>query len=152
VIATIAPEMGSFWTSARNLFPRRLVVVPDERTTAVSTLAPRAYVHDWREAAIQQALEVLSRYSAPQAVRTARRLVDLLNRLPMEMPAPFIAGGDDGSIGLEWDVAGFELHINLTHDQDEAYFRSPVGDEWEGTISSSNNGLMEAVRRLASAR
>jgi hypothetical protein len=152
--ATIAPEMNSFWQSPsswRRSSRTTVLVVPTADTTGgTGTFARSPNVSEWKRAVVGRAARLLQ-CSPSVGFGALGRLVELVDRLPGGMPAPFVTVGDEGLLTLEWDVRGFELHISFSDDCDEVYFRSPAGDEWEGTLAASARRLMSAVRQVVGA-
>ena len=80
--------------------------------------------------------------------RALRRGVDFLAHLPERMPAPFVAIGDDGSVGVEWDYAAGHLYLTFSEAEDEAYWCSSSGTDWEGVLARSIPQLVEAICKL----
>lgn len=56
--------------------------------------------------------------------------------MPPALPAPFVAVGDDGSVGLEWETPRFYLYFVFDTDGDMAYWQTDSGGDWEGTIAA----------------
>jgi hypothetical protein len=102
-----------------------------------------------RAAMFHKLAEVVARmpYVQPPAVVN---LALWLSSLPAEMPEPFIAIGDDGSISSEWDVHRNSLHVTFFGNADEVYFVSPSGEEWEGTLDAVDK-LSDAMRTIVQA-
>src|SRR5262249_19491 len=59
-----------------------------------------------------------------------RRGVRFLAGLPEAMPEPFVAIGDDGSVGAEWEHAAGHLYVTFSQAADEVYWCSADGQEW----------------------
>ena len=117
----------------------------EEHQTTTSFTQESAYAR--RAATLQKIVGAAQR--TPQLQPHALvRLVTWLSSIPLEVPEPFIAAGDDGSISSEWDVAGNSLHVTFFDDTDEVYFFSPGGEEWEGTLDATDK-LSEAMRTIA---
>ena len=76
------------------------------------------------------------------------RSLSFLEELPEAMPEPFVAIGDDGSIGIEWERDVGLLYLTFGQDGDEAYWCSPDGAEWEGSLGSSIPRLVDAMFEL----
>jgi hypothetical protein len=64
------------------------------------------------------------------------------------MPAPFVAVGDDGSIGLEWDQADNYLYLVFSDDDGEVYWRGANGEEWESHLDAAPDKLSNAIQEL----
>ena len=142
-----ASSLGAWFPTSRG---PRITIAPttDDEHQASTTVAPEN-AYSRRAATIQKLAEIAGRtpYVQPPA------LVNLalwLSSLPAEMPEPFIAVGDDGSISSEWDVNRHSLHVTFFDDADEIYFVSPGGEEWEGTLDA-NDKLSDAMRTIAQA-
>lgn len=105
----------------------------------------RAYIR--RSELVRRIADLAFRYPVAQA-DALLRLASWLDGLPANMPSPFLAVGDDGSVSAEWDVSGSSLHVTFYSDFDEAYFVDSRGDEWESSTESVDK-MLSAVRSIA---
>jgi hypothetical protein len=81
-----------------------------------------------------------------------RRGVRFLADLPEAMPEPFVAVGDDGSVGAEWEYAAGHLYLTFSQAADEVYWCSADGQEWEGLLVRSIPRLVAAIFELMADR
>ncbi|MDX8051879.1 hypothetical protein SK571_21010 [Lentzea sp. BCCO 10_0798] len=79
-----------------------------------------------------------------------KRSLRFLCSLGISTPAPFVALGDDGSIGVEWDARGNHLHLTFSDDGDEMFWMSSDGQEWEGELKTGS--LLDQLIRKVSAQ
>jgi hypothetical protein len=77
-----------------------------------------------------------------------RRGVRFLSDLPAAMPEPFVAIGDDGSVGAEWEYALGHLYVTFSRVTDEVYWCSADGWEWEDLLVRSIPRLEDAILEL----
>jgi hypothetical protein len=131
---------------------RLLLVRPhrgDDESREVSTLVHEKTHHQWLLRAALRLSQLVPRapYIAPE---TVTHFVRWLVRLPVGLPEPFIAIGDDGSIGAEWDVGDNNLYVTFDHDATEVYFASDEGDEWEATLDAADK-VQSAMRAIVLA-
>lgn len=147
---TIAPDSPALWDDSRNyLSGRRITVLWDRGQPAPATPSGSLYAIDWKRGVIARLSELVDAATLPPSVDALRRLIRLVDSLPTRLPMPFVAMGEGGAMALEWDIQGIELHITVDRDCDEAYVRTPDGEEREGTLSPDAGWFMDAVHRLA---
>jgi hypothetical protein len=80
------------------------------------------------------------------------RLFSWIGSVPAGVPEPFVAIGDDTSIGLEWSAGGNYLYVAFgPDDEGEMYFQGSNGDEWETTTAAGMDKMDAAFRSLATA-
>jgi hypothetical protein len=80
------------------------------------------------------------------------RLLSWIGSVPAAVPEPFVAIGDDTSIGLEWSAKGNYLYVTFgPDDEGEMYFQGSNGDEWETTTAAGIDKIDTAFRLLAIA-
>lgn len=77
--------------------------------------------------------------------RALRRGVEFLAQLPPAMPEPFVAIGDDGSVGVEWEYPAGHLYLTFAGVGDEVYWSPSTGAEWEGPLVRSIPKLVDAI-------
>jgi len=78
------------------------------------------------------------------------RLISWIGSVPAAVPEPFVAIGDDTSIGLEWSANGNYLYVAFgPDDEGEIYFEGSNGDEWETTPVAGVEKIDSAFRSLA---
>jgi hypothetical protein len=128
--------------------PRITIALRAEYGQAAATLG-RESTYGERAKFVQGIIDLARRTPNVQTLALGH-LVDWLSNLPAELPEPFIAIGDDGSISSEWDVGGNSLHVTFLDNIDEVYFVSPHGDEWESTLDAVDK-ISSAMRAIALA-
>lgn len=113
----------------------RITIAPRADEEPQAATLPREGEYSRRVGVVLRLVDVANRspYFQPMAVV---HLASWLASLPMALPDPFIAIGDDGSISSEWDVAGNSLHVTFYSDSSEAYFSTPSGYSWEGSVGA----------------
>jgi hypothetical protein len=79
------------------------------------------------------------------------RCIGWLGRLPIGIPKPFFATGDDASLGLEWERHGNYLYVVFGRTSDQVYFEGSNGDEWESDLFSATDKLNHAMRMIATS-
>ncbi|MCX5560746.1 hypothetical protein [Streptomyces sp. NBC_00038] len=79
----------------------------------------------------------------------ARKCVAWIRRIPVGVPVPFFAVGEDGSLGLEWDKNGSTLFLLFNQGEAEAYFEGANGDEWESDPDVAIDKLLQALRVIS---
>ena len=79
------------------------------------------------------------------------RCITWLAGLPVGMPKPFFAIGEDSSLGLEWDRGGNYLYVVFGRSFDQVYFEGSNGDEWESDLESATDKLSYAMRMVATS-
>jgi hypothetical protein len=135
--AQSAPSRGSQITvSSRADLPR-----------AASTLVDETSASEWKTDFLRELARLVLKSQCVSAV-TLRHFLMWFSEIPGDLPRPFVAVSEDGSIGLEWDIEGRHLHVNFDQDADEVYFASPEA-EWEATTSAGE--MSEAMRAIALA-
>lgn len=135
--ASFAPGYGSS--------PSRRVVAVEIPTSSDSTptSGPRP---NWLFEVLQQVVRLANReYVEPDGLR---HLALWLRTLGIAVPKPFVAIGDDGSIGLEWSRGDEYLYLTFGS-EDEAYYQAADGEEWEMTGPLNSLSLEPALRSLA---
>jgi hypothetical protein len=77
------------------------------------------------------------------------RALDFLSSVRAPVRRPFVALGDDGSIGIEWDRAGQSLHVSFSSYGDEFYWSR--GDDWEtdGPLPGNESVVLLAIHDSA---
>src|SRR5260370_6534170 len=83
-------------------------------------------------------------------ISTIRQFIEWFVRLPVGLPRPFVAIGDDGELACEWDVDGSHLHLTFFPEDAEVYFCDSQ-DEWETYLSHSSGKITAALRAIATA-
>jgi hypothetical protein len=73
------------------------------------------------------------------------RSLEFLEGLPETMPEPFVAIGDDGSVGIEWEQDAGHLYVSFETTGDEVYWCSSAGVEWEGDLHHSIPQFVDAL-------
>jgi hypothetical protein len=102
-----------------------------------------------RSEVLLKLLELAAKSPNVQRHTLVRTLGWMLN-LPEALPNPFVAIGDDGSISTEWDADGNSLHVTFNNDNEEVYFFSRSGEEWESSLEALDK-LSSAMRTIALA-
>jgi hypothetical protein len=124
----------------------QVTITPKEQgPQALTGLQEKAY--ERLASTVQRIAEAAKRTPSVQP-RALVNLVRWLSTIPLEMPAPFVAIGDDGSISSEWDGCGSSLHVTFFDDTNEVYFFNPEGEEWEATVHAVDK-LSEAMLTIA---
>jgi hypothetical protein len=62
---------------------------------------------------------------------------------------PFVALGDDGSVGVEWDHNSDHLNITFSDQGDEVFWLGADGTEWESALGDSIERLDNAIQRIS---
>ena len=128
----------------------RITIAPSfDAAFPASTSVGQERTYGTRVANLQRIVDTALRvpYFQPRALMN---LAQWLSSLPLELPEPFLAVADDGSISSEWDIRGNSLHVTFFDSSDEVYFVSPGGEEWEGTLDAVDK-LSEAMRAIVRA-
>lgn len=101
----------------------------------------------WLMQSISRLLNLLKTSEGADAPAASRCLV-FLSRLPGEMPEPFLAIGDDGSVGAEWSSRGNYLYLTFGSEGDEVLWNGSNGDEWDATLAMPSPKLLDAIEEL----
>jgi hypothetical protein len=139
------PSSVSDWLPARP-GPQVAIALRTDDDYQATTTATQESLYGKRMATFQRLVKIARQASQLQPGALIR-IVAWLSTVPAELPEPFVAIGDDGSISSEWDAEGNSLHITFFNDTNEVYFFSPGGDEWEGTIDAVDK-LSNAMRTI----
>jgi hypothetical protein len=90
----------------------------------------------------------------PDAIdlETARSFVEWILQLPSILPVPVFDSGDDGSLGLEWDVDDCHFHVSFYGRESEGHFYtdSGVDDEYDDLLKHGS-AVRRSLTRLMSA-
>lgn len=124
------------------------IIFPSEGS--VTTLQRDATTNAWLRVLIY---DIVTRSARERSVPTDSvvRCVIWLAELPIGMPKPFFAIGDDGSLGLEWERGGNYLYVVFGRSFDQVYFEGSNGDEWESDLESATDKLSHAMRMVAAS-
>jgi hypothetical protein len=77
------------------------------------------------------------------------RALDFLSSVRSPVRRPFVALGDDGSIGFEWDRGNNSLHLSFSGYGDEFYWSRGTGWETDGPISGNERMVLLAIHDSA---
>lgn len=120
---------------------------PTDVSSATST-AQGTPTSDWVSDVLNQMADWLygSEFVNPDSFV---RAVDFISSMRPPVRRPFVALGDDGSIGVEWDKAGYSLHLTFSAYGDEFYWSR--GEDWgiEGLISENQTVVLLAIQDSA---
>lgn len=111
---------------------------------SVSTLTVRGWPPAWFASITSQLLEMsvgAEFVDEPALVRALR----FLESFPETMLEPFVAIGDDGSVGIEWEENAGHLYLTFAVTGDEVYWCSAAGVEWEAPLRESISQLVAAM-------
>ncbi|MFG1643801.1 hypothetical protein ACGFMK_26210 [Amycolatopsis sp. NPDC049252] len=137
-----SPPQASVTEKVTNLFDSSDV------SSSASIVAPSAPTSAWVSDALNQMADWLyrSEFVNPGAFA---RAVNFISSIRPPVRRPFIALGDDGSIGIEWDRNGHSLHLTFSGYGDEFYWSR--GEDWEaeGLISENQTVFLLAVQDSA---
>jgi hypothetical protein len=113
-------------------------------TASVSTLTARGLPPAWFASVTSQLLDMsvdADFVDEPALIRALR----FLESLPEAMPEPFVAIGDDGSVGIEWEENAGHLYLTFAATEDEVYWCSAAGAEWEAPLRQSISPFVDAM-------
>lgn len=147
-----AADAGSL-SSSDNPFQRpRLTLVPTGPSGAESpsTLVSGGLHGNWKIEALRT-LVSQARTGAYVDPDSLLRLLEWMNTLPSGLPRPAVAIGEEGSLFVEWDVAGNALHVSFHEGGDEVYFSGDNGEEWEAFHVLGLTKLVTALKRIMAA-
>jgi hypothetical protein len=148
--ATFAADFGTFWRSGgRNDWPQLTVVAPAATNTASVLGEPGKGT--WKLDAIRELVRQQWKYGAYLHPHALARFLDWIKELPDALPRAAVAAGEDGSLYVEWDVAGNSLHVSFHSDGDEVYFAGDNGDEWEANEVIGLRKLEHAIEHIRAA-
>jgi hypothetical protein len=128
---------------------RRIRVLNPDSSSSISTILSNRRPPRW----IQNVMTKIQERDVEGVLsdRTVIRLAEFLAAVPASIPQPYIAVGDDETVGVEWDFPRYHVELQFGNDRhaDEGLLEALDGSLSEEFTLEGNRAKFAILLRLA---